>query len=47
MLVENILTQILLTFGGFIALPVLQQISICTSLFLFGVSYYVNFQFTP
>ena len=32
----------------FIALPIiLRKISTCRRWFLFGVSYYVNFQFTP
>ena len=43
----NILTQILLTLLTFITLPILRKISVCRRWFLFGVSYYVNFQFTP
>ena len=46
-LVVDILTQILLTLLTFIALLILRKISICRGYFLLGVSYYVNFKFTP
>ena len=46
-LVVDILTQILLTFLALIALPILRKTSTSCRWFLFGVSYYVNFQFTP
>ena len=45
--VVDILTQILLTLLTFIGLPIWRKISICYRWFLFGVGYYVNFQFTP
>ena len=43
----DILNQILLALLTFIVLPILRKISICRRWFLFVVSYYVNFQFTP
>ena len=47
MSVVAILTHILLTLLTSIGLSILQRISLCHRWFLFGVSYYVNFQFTP
>ena len=46
-LVVNILTQSFITLLNFIALQVLQKMLIFGGRFLFGVSYYVIFQFTP
>ena len=47
MLVEDILTQILITLLTFITLLILSKVSICCcGCFLSDVSYYVNFQFT-
>ena len=45
--VVDILIQILLTFLTFIASQILRKVSICGGWFLLGLSYYVNFQFTP
>ena len=46
-IVVDILTKIFLTLLTSIALFILLKISICRRWFLFGVIYYVTFQFTP
>ena len=42
----RVTTKLLLNLLTFIAIQILQEISIYHRWFLFGVSYYVNFQFT-
>ena len=44
-MVVDILTPILLTLVIFIAVLILRKVSICGGRFLFGVNYYVNFNF--
>ena len=45
--IVDILPQILLTLLTFIDLLILRKVLICDGWFLFGVSYYVAFQFAP